>query len=111
MKFVLDKDIYKVARVAGGEHNFLGLRFKEGVQKIDVINLSLKSGECHTIDQKMVLSQVIEGLGEVNAELGSNYAISEIFLVPSDSPSNSVYKFLTIELIKRIERKEKFVIV
>jgi hypothetical protein len=111
MQFILDKDIYKVARITGPEHNFLGLRFDGNGQAIDVIQLPMRSGERPQIDQDVVLAQVNEGLLEVNDELGKAYSISQIFIVPSDSPSKTVYKFLTIELIKRIDSQGVFLVV
>ena len=111
MQFILDKDVYKVARITGPEHNFLGIRLADADQEIDVVPLPTKSGERHQIDRDGVLAQVSQGLLEANAELGKIYAISQILFVPSDTPSSSVYRYLTIELIKRIDGQGSFIVV
>jgi hypothetical protein len=111
MQFTVDHDVYKVARIAGPEHNFLGLRFGGNGQEIDVRQLPMRIGERPQIDQDAVLAQVNEGLLEVNDELGTAYAIFQVFIVLSDSPSKTVYKYLTIELIKRIDSQGVFLIV
>lgn len=111
MQFILDKDVYKVARITGPEHNFLGIRFDGGGREIEVVLLPMKNGERRQIDQDVVLAQVTEGLLEANDELGKDYTISQIFIVPSDSPSKSVYKYLTVELLKRIDRQGEFLVV
>jgi hypothetical protein len=110
MQFILDNGIYKVARITGRQHNFLGVHFDKKSTEINVEALPIKNGERIQIKQIDVLGQVTAGLREVNDELGTQYSISQILFVPSDSPSSSVYKSLIIELIKRIENKEDFLI-
>lgn len=111
MQFIFDNGVYKVARITGPHHNFLGVRLNEVDSKVTVEALPVKNGERVHIEQQDVLAQVVDGLREVNEELGTNYFVSLILFVPSDSPSSSVYKFLTIELIKRIENKGAFHVV
>jgi hypothetical protein len=111
MQFILDNGIYKVARITGPQHNFLGVHLGKVDGDITIEELSLKNGERNQIEKSMVLSQVFDGLREINDQLGKNYSISQIFFVPSDSPSASVYKFLTIELIKRIDSNGTFLVV
>jgi hypothetical protein len=111
MQFILDNDVYKVARITGPEHNFLGIRLADTNQGIDVVELPLKVGERRQIDTNMVLEQVVEGLQGINEELRTKYAISHVYFVPSDSPSKSVYKLLISELIRRIDGQGEFVVV
>ena len=109
MQFIYDDGVYKVARVASSQHNFLGISFADSCENVEIVELPLKSGERHAVARDMVLSQVIEGLQQMNDELGTQYYIEKVFFVPSDTPSDLVYKFLTIELIKRVHNKESFV--
>jgi hypothetical protein len=111
MQFILDKDVYKVARITGPEHNLLGIRIVGYSREIDVVQLPIKKGESHRINPDAVLAQVTQGLLEVNAELGMDYSISQILFIPSDSPSISVYRYLTVELIKRIDSQGVFLVV
>lgn len=110
MRFILDKDVYKVARVTGPEHNLLGIRLADDGCEIDVVQLPIKVGECNRIDRDTVLAQVKQGLTDINAKLGKSYAVSQVFFVPSDTPSTSVYRYLTAELIKRIDSCGAFLI-
>ncbi len=109
MQFIYDSGVYKVAKVASLQHNFLGISFADSKRNVEVVELPLKSGERHVIAGDVVLSQVMDGLQQTNDELGSQYHIEKVLFVPSDTPSDLVYKFLTIELIKRIHNKESFV--
>jgi hypothetical protein len=111
MQFILDKGVYKVTRITGPEHNFLEIRLADVGQKVDVVQLAAKNGGRRQIDRDDVLAQVCQGLLEANAELGKTYAISQVFLVASDTPSKSVYRYLTVELIRRIDSQVPFLIV
>lgn len=111
MQFILDNGIYKVARITGPQHNLLGVRCDQIDGEINIEELPIKNGERKQIEKDVVLAQVIDGLREINDQLGRNYSISQIFFVPSDSPSASVYKFLTIELIRRIDSHGIFLVV
>lgn len=108
MIFILDNDVYKVARVTGPAHNFLGLRLADDGREIDVVQLPIKVGEYNRIDRDAVLAQVKQGLVDINAQLGKAYAVSQIFFVPSDTPSTSVYRYLTVELVKRLDSRGAF---
>lgn len=106
MQFKFDDGVYKVARITGPQHNFLGIRLSDVGGEINIEALPMKNSESHRIEQDVVLAQVIEGLREINEKLGKSYFISQVFFVPSDSPSDSVYKFLIVELINKINRQE-----
>lgn len=109
MQFFYDSGVYKVARVASSQHNFLGIGFADSKENIEVVELPIKNGERRAISGELVLAQVMAGLHQMNDELGAQYHIEKVLFVPSDTPSDLVYKFLTIELIKRLHNKENFV--
>jgi len=109
MQFVLDKGIYKVARITGPQHNLLGITIGEVHSPMELVEFPMKKGEQRQVDPKSVLSQVRDGLEEVRKELGKEYIVSKVYFVPSDTPSQSVYKLLTMELIRRIESQEGFI--
>lgn len=102
MQFMRDGGFYKVARITGSQHNFLSLQLSEMISDIEVISLPIKSGEAVRVEATSVLSQVKSGLALANEELGGKYCISCVQYVPSDTPSNSVYEGLTVELIRRL---------
>jgi len=111
MQFILDNGVYKVARITGPEHNFLGIRLGGADDPLDVVSLPVKEGEQLKIEGQEVLRQVEEGLNLVNQELDKQYFISELHFVPSDTESTSVYIFLIQELIKRIDCGGNFTVV
>ena len=110
VQFILDGGVYKVSRITGPTHNFLGIRLGDGGNPVEVVALPVKQGEPQRVEKDDVLKQVLAGLRDINSELDKEYQASEVFFLPSDTPSGSVYKFLTVELIKRIEEGGDFLI-
>lgn len=111
MQFIKENDFFKVARITGPAHNFLAIRLSETKCVTQVTPLTIKQGDVERLDGKKILTQVLNGLDEVNQELGKEYFISEVQFVPSDTYSSSVYGFLVSELIKRIDSNGEFVVV
>jgi len=111
MKFIKDNDVYKVARITGAQDNILGVSFSETGSNFQIIEWKTKKGLIHKTSSEEVLKQVEEGLRDINRELEVNYNLSKIYFLPSDSPSNSVYKYLITEIVKRLDNKEEFVTV
>ena len=111
MQFILDNGVYKISRITGPTHNFLGIRLGDNSNSVEVSALPVKQGEAQRVEKNDVLKQVLAGLQDINSELAKGYSVSEVFFVPSDTPSSSVYKLLTIELIKRIDEGGDFLVV
>lgn len=108
MQFIKDNDLYKVARITGPTHNFLAIRLCDSNCSVKVTELPTQQFEVGKLDSKEVLSQVLAGLEDINTELGREYFVSEIQFIPTDSKPTSVYRFLTQELIRRIDIGEEF---
>lgn len=111
MQFIVEKGLYKVARITGPSHNLLAIRLSEADENIEVVPLPIKANEKVRITPQDVLCQVKSGLSSINQELGKEYFISEIQFLPSDTYSPTVYEMLTRELIKRIDVGGNFVTV
>lgn len=111
MQFIKDRDLYKVARITGPCHNFLAIRLSEEECIPQITPLPIKRGDVEQLDGQHILAQILKGLDEVNRALGTTYHLSEVQYIPSDSESSSVYEFLIVELIKRIEANGTFVVV
>jgi hypothetical protein len=111
MQFIKDNDLYKAARITGPTHNFLAIRLSGTNCDTKVTPLPIKQGDVERLDGKKVLAQVLNGLDEVNQELGKKYFVSEIQFIPSDSESSSVYGLLINELIKQIDSNGEFVVI
>ena len=109
MKFIKDKDVYKVARITGVQDNILGVSFRESEADIKVIEWDAKKDTIRKTSSEEVLVQVLDGLKETNEELGKDYKLSIIYFLPTDSASNSVYKFLIAQIVKRVDSKAEFI--
>ncbi|MBN3726001.1 hypothetical protein [Burkholderia sp. Ac-20379] len=109
MQFIFDGEFYKVARITGPKHNFLGIRLSNFAEKTKVVPLTVGADDVHRIDGRDVERQVICGLSRFNSEFGRNYSISEVQFVPTDTYSPDVYELLTVELLRRIDGGGEFV--
>ena len=104
VQFAIDNGFYKVARITGPTHNFLAIRLADASPgDIKLTALGPKDGKNADGARESILNQVKTGLESINAELGKQYAIAEVHYIPSDSVSSSVYKLLTVELIRKID--------
>ena len=111
MQFIHDNDLYKIVRITGSTHNLLIIRLSEIKCSTQITKLQVKQGDIERLDEQDVLTHVLTGLEEVNQKLGKNYFLSEVQYVPSDTEPTSVYSFLIMELIKRIDLNGEFVVV
>ena len=103
MQFVKSGEVYKVARITGVQDNFLGVTLAEHPAGIELVAFPIPGNASVKASPEEVLKQVIEGLSEVNLELGKDYRLAKVFYSPQENPSNAVYKLLISELIRRID--------
>ena len=106
MQFVQDGDWYFATRTAGPTHNLLGLRFGQPSGLHPAIERSSVGGGSPKIEANEVLRQVLEGLSNANAELGTDYQVAAIRFVSDDSPSASTYRFLAKSIVERVARRD-----
>jgi hypothetical protein len=106
MQFVNDDPLYKIARVTGPKHNFLGLEFTDqaSVEALKVERLNVSRHEKENFSDRDVIEQVLLGLADASVLCERAYRLRKIQYVPSDSAPVEVYRFLTVEIIRRIER-------
>src|SRR5262245_56688059 len=102
MQFSRDGDWYQVVRISGPTHNLLGLRFARRSGMPPVVVRSSVSNEAPTIEADDVQRQVLEGVAEANAKLGTDYQVAEIRFVTTDTPSPSTYRLLAKRLLEEI---------
>jgi len=100
MQFIKDGEVFKVARITGSQDNILGVTFASEEVIVEVKAWEVNKSAKIRSTSKQVLGQVLSGLELVNVTLGSQYFLSKIYFLPSDSASNAVYKLLIQELIK-----------
>lgn len=103
MQFAKNGDVYKVARITGVQDNFLGITLADSEAEIELVAFPKSDSKSVNASPEEVLKQVVEGLSEVNLQLGKNYRLAKVFYSPEESSSHSVYKLLITALIKRID--------
>jgi hypothetical protein len=108
MNFSRNGDWYQVSRITGPSHNFLGLKFGESSASPPVVEFSSVGTGAEEIEADDVQRQVLEGLYEANAQLGTAYHIAAIRFVTTDTPSLSIYRSLTRSLIEWLARENAF---
>ena len=107
MRFTKKDNIYRIIRLTGSQDNILGVAFGED-NKMEILEWPIEEGEEIRTSKKEVLEQIISGLESVNQSLGTNYKLSEIYFLPSDRASNSVYKLLICKLIRHYHSGNEF---
>jgi len=120
MRFSKDGEIYKVIRITGSQDNYLGISFAEKeISDPEVIELKIgpivqKKPFYKVITRpilttkKEIKQQVLNGLDSINKSLGTNYQLSHIYFVPSDSCRDQVYTLLTERLIRHYHEGKEF---
>ena len=120
MRFSKDGEIYKVIRITGSQDNYLGISFAEKeISDPEVIELKIgpivqKKPFYKVITRpilttkKEIKQQVLNGLDSINKSLGTNYQLSHIYFVPSDSCKHQDYKLLTERLIRHYHEGKEF---
>ena len=104
MQFSFDGEIYKVARITGPAHNYLGLAFMppgtNGTVQVEPI--ALKPDEPVRLRADEVRDSVMKGIDEANAELGTSYRPSRIQFVLGDSRPAEIYRMLARRIVERL---------
>jgi hypothetical protein len=107
MKFVNEAPLFKISRITGPKHNFLGLQFAEsplaGGPTVERLAVSFAESVEERLSDGEVLDQIRSGLDEARNFCTGTYWLEKIQYVPTDSRPVEVYKDLTIEIVRRIE--------
>lgn len=108
MQFTKTDNIYKITRITGSQDNLLGISFAEKeIPDVEVIPLELNRPVLTTKDE--VKKQVLAGLDSANQLLGTNYRLSHIYFVPSDSCASQIYERLISILIHHYHNGKEFI--
>ena len=120
MQFSKEGKIYKVIRITGSQDNYLGISFaEEEISDPEVIELKMgpivQKKPFYKVITRPILTtkdevkqQVLDGLDSINKSLGTNYQLSHIYFVPSDSCRDQVYTLLTERLIRHYHEGKEF---
>ncbi|RMX11839.1 hypothetical protein EBQ34_09730 [Vandammella animalimorsus] len=103
MKFFNDNGIYKVSRISGPLHNYLGLVFSDvPVADVDVVAIKLDAKEPERLRSKEVLKQVLAAAEHSSRVLSRPYNIKKVEFVSGDSLPEEIYFQLTQAIIERL---------
>jgi len=110
MQFSRVGDCFKIARITGPRHNYLGLEFTEaaaGLQPlIDALPAIGKRPGVLLVEA--VRKNVLEGVGEANKQFGTKYVVKRIEFVVDDSSPAETYRFLAYSIVERIVKELPF---
>jgi hypothetical protein len=103
MKVTKVGNVYKVARITGPKHNFLGLELSGAdVPSLTVERLQVDDGGVHagTLDEQQLIAAVRRGVTEANQKFGTHFYIAKLQYVVTDTPESSVYLLLAQKIIE-----------
>lgn len=108
MQFSRDGEWYQVVRITGPTHNLLGLKLGGLDSPEPIVEPLSVSHEAPVIDAEDVQRQVLEGVTEANAQLGTDYQVKAIRFVRTDTPSSSIYRSLAKVIVEQVAHKGEF---
>ena len=103
MKVTKDGNVYKVARITGPKHNFLGLTLSGAeVPSLTVKRLQVDDGGVYagTLDEQQLVEAVRRGVTEANQKFGTHFYITKLQYVVTDTPDPSVYSLLAQKIVE-----------
>ena len=103
MQFVRDGEFYKVARITGPTHNFLGLSLERArpdhLPDVEALDMAAGSGR---LDAARVVEAAQRGVAAANEALGSEFLLVKVMFVSDDSPPEDVYESLAEAIIREL---------
>lgn len=105
--------LYKVARITGPQHNFLGLALTEGAGPALTVE-RLQVGEAVTppgrLDEPQLLAAVQQGIADANQQLGTHFRAATVQYVLTDTPEIAVYTTLARTIVEAAWRESTQVV-
>ncbi len=101
-RFSQDGEWYQAAHMAGAINNFLGLKFGPNTGELPTFQVERIGDEKAVIEADEVLSQVLEGVSEANIYFGTEFHVTAIRFVSSDTRSSDRYRLLTLFIVRQL---------
>jgi hypothetical protein len=99
-------NVYKVVRITGPQHNFLGLAFSEdAVPSLTVERLQVGEEVARALDEPQLLAAVQRGIAEANAQFGTHFCAATVQYVVTDTPDMAVYTLLAHAIVEAAWRE------
>jgi hypothetical protein len=105
MQFFQVGNFYGVSLISGPQHNLLQVRFgphslgKPGCEQLPAVG---DRAVRQPLDENALITHVLNGAADANAQLGTSFYIAHIRYVQNDTKPESVYRHLSKELIKHV---------
>jgi hypothetical protein len=112
MQFALIEDYYAVSRTTGPSHNLLLLRLAVGNQNTPECECLPPVGSCihKPLSETALVSKVVEGVAEANAQFGTQYSATHIRYFQNDTGPEVVYGFLALKIIQHLVTGGEFLV-
>jgi hypothetical protein len=107
MRYSINGDFYRVMRITGPSHNLLGLSFSQDAL-VAVALEKLPGWSEQEIDEGLLKQAVLSSVDEANAAQGTDYHVSRIQYVPTDTPSPEIYSLLARFIVERLASGKKY---
>jgi hypothetical protein len=109
MQYTKQGNIYKVMRITGNRDNILGVCFtQENNTTLKIIEWPVNKNKPILASKNELSMQVMSGLESINNFLKTNYKLSKIYFLPSESSSDLIYRFLIHKLIIHYHKSSQF---
>lgn len=102
MKVAKVGNVYKVARITGPQHNFLGLVLCQEAMTLPIIErleIDQKHSRSGILDEDEVLAAVQQGIAEANQKFDTHFYLARLQYVPTDTPDLAVYSVLARQIV------------
>lgn len=92
--------IYKISRITGPKHNYLGLALSTIPPQTTAIIRRRLNGESDMIDESKMIAAITFGIEDANRLLNTPLFAHSIEYVPSDTPDYSAYSQLAHAIVE-----------
>jgi hypothetical protein len=101
-------NVYKVARITGPQHNFLGLAFSEDAGPsltVERLQVGEEVEPSCALDEPQLLAAVQRGIAAANAQFGTHFCAATVQYVVTDTPDMAVYTLLAHTIVEAAWRE------
>ena len=104
MRVMKQGTVYKASRITGPQHNFLGLTLlsspSSAMPTVETLHLGDASDAVPALAEEEVIRQVLGGIAIANQACGTEFGVSVIQYVPTDTADNGVYVLLAKAIVE-----------
>lgn len=108
MQFSKDGEWYQAITITGPTHNLLALKLDESTSQEPLVERLSVSNEAPLIDADDVQKQVLAGVADANAQLGTQYGVAALRFVTTDTPSPIIYRSLAKVIVEQLAQGGTF---